>query len=168
MLTDGEVGSSAVDWVAKAAEMLALYGLSYTVKNPAQAVAIVAVLSNPTLRRTALQMAVMMGKGAVRDTAGALRILNRNLAAPAARSAGRQGLVVLRSPAFQAAGFVIGASALTSHNQQTVNSNAMALNPNLAPNLVADMSDAELRREALDSAPLMWSPFGGFQLGTAF
>jgi hypothetical protein len=156
------------DWVLKAAEMLALYGISYTVRNPAEAVAIVAVLSNPTLRGTALELALMMGKGAVRDWGSAAKILNNRLVKPSARSAGRTGLVVLRHPAFQSMAFVLGASALSTHSQQQVNSNAIAMNPSLAPALTVGMTDAELRREAIDSAPLMWSPFGGMGFGTVF
>ena len=167
-VTSRGIGGQKTDWVLKAAEMLALYGLSYTVRNPAQAIAIVAVLSNPTLRATALELAVMMGKGAVRDTAGAMRILNSRLIAPTGRAAGARGLAILSSPAFAASAFVIGSSALSTFNQQSINANAMAMNPALAPHLTAGMSDAELRREAMDMAPLMWSPFGGMGFGTAF
>lgn len=153
--------STAVDWTQRAAELLLQYGISYTIRNPAEALAIVAVLSNPTLRKTALQLAAMGAKGTIRDAAAAGRIIGRNLVAPTVKAARSRIWVLVRNPAVAGLVFVAGGAAVSTIAQQSINDNAMMINSDLqrGGGQTRETAFFDLFRSDL---PLIWSPGGGY------
>lgn len=157
----GSTAATAIDYTQRAAELLAYYGISYTVRNPLEAMALVAVLSNPTLRATAFQIIGMTAKGAVRDSLAAMQIINRNLVAPAAKRATQRLALLSRSPALAGLVFVTGGAALSTYGQQVVNDNAIAINQDLrrGGGQTKETARFDLFRSDL---PLIWSPGGGY------
>ena len=163
MINDDGTTAAVIDWTGQAARLLAGYGIAYTVRNPLEAMAIVSILSNPTLRGTAVEIA----RGGVRDAISTLKIVNRRVAQPALSGGLQYAIRTAKHPAFVGFVFIATTAAASTANQQMINRNTVALNPALQPALTMGMSDAQLQQQAWDSSPLMWSPFGGFQLGTA-
>ena len=153
--------SVAFDWSQRAAEMLLSYGIAYTVKNPLQALGIVAVLSNPLLRATALELFGMLAKGAVRDTWAGAKIVTHNLVAPRLARSRATMTAILRSPATAAIVFVVGGAAIATHTQQVINDNAIAINQDLTRGggQTRETARFDLFRSDL---PLIWSPGGGY------
>ena len=153
--------STAVDWTQRAAELLAAYGFSYAVRNPMEALAIIVVLSNPTLRATALELLAVSAKGALRDTWQQLKIINRNLVAPSLRSAASRLALFARSPPVAGLAFVAGGAAISTYGQQVVNDNATMVNGDLVRGggQTQETARFDLFRSDL---PLIWSPGGGY------
>ena len=130
-------------------------GLSYTARNPGEALAITFMLSNPTFRGILAKMLRhQLGQMAV-DLRFYGRLVATDLLGPIFATARTYARIALRSPITYGAAGVLAGASITAANQQMINNNAIALNPALD------------REDGADSSALMWSPFGGMQLGIA-
>ena len=148
-------------------------GLSWTARNPAEAIAATAVISNPTMRGVLLKMLRhQLGQMAV-DIRFYSRLATTDLIMPwltRARSMAVRG--ALHPVTIGGAAIICGA-AITTANQQMINNNGAALNPALRPGGITRGSPGgqtqatatmDLTRSDL---PRFWTPFGGLQFGTA-
>ena len=138
--------------VVQVGETFVYLGLTWTARNPAEALAAAAILSNPRLRGVFLKIVKHQTIQWARDLRFYGRIIASDLVAPTMARARGYLYAAARHPATWASAAILSGAAMTAANQQLINNNAAALNPRL---------------DDQDSTARMWSPFGGFQLGTA-
>ena len=140
--------------VLQVGETFVYLGLTWTARNPAEALAAAAILSNPSLRGVFLKILKHQAIQWTRDLRFYGRVIASDLVTPIFTYARAQARGALRHPASWGAAAVLSGAVITAANQQLINNNAAAVNPRLEPG-------------GEDSLARMWSPFGGFQLGTA-
>lgn len=158
MLSDDSLGYMPVrsfgEGILQVGQTFTYLGLTWTARNPAEALAAAAILSNPTLRGVFLQIVKHQTVQWARDLRFYGGLIGRQIIAPTMLKARAAMWRAAQHPATWGAAAVLAGAAITTANQQMINNNAAAINPRVA-------ADGE------DSTARMWSPFGGFQLGTA-
>jgi hypothetical protein len=148
-------------------------GLSWTARNPAEALAAMAVIANPTMRGVLLKvLRHQLGQLAV-DLRFYARLTASDLAVPFFTRARTILAATVRHPITIGTAAVICGATLTTANQQMINNNGAALNPALRPGGITrgspggqTQATAELDLTRSD-LPRFWTPFGGLQFGTA-
>ena len=136
-------------------------GVSWTARNPGEAIAATAVLANPTLRGVALKMLRhQLGQMAV-DLRFYGRLAATDLVGPTMSAFRRYATRGLTHPATIGGAAVLTGAAICAANVQMVNDNAAALNPALQPGGGQTQTGAffDLFRSDL---PRYWTPFGGY------
>lgn len=147
-------------------------GLSWTARNPAEALAAMAVIANPTMRGVLLKiLRHQLGQMAV-DLRFYARLTASDLIVPFFTRARTVLGATARHPITIGAAAVICGATLTTANQQMINNNGAALNPALKPGGInIDWSASWKPSAELDlfrsDLPRFWTPFGGLQFGTA-
>lgn len=123
--------------------------IAWTVRNPLEALATSAIISNPTTRGLVIQIAKHQAGQMVRDLTFYSRLVGTNVVAPATRQAIAQVRTVATAPVVAVPAAVITAVAVGA----TISS-ATVVNINRESNISS-------------SSPLaMWSPFGGMGFGS--
>jgi hypothetical protein len=135
--------------IQDSAKFLLTSTISFTIRNPLEAIAGTAIISNPTTRGLTVQIGKHIAKQALVDLSFYSRLIGTNIVAPAGKRAVAQitataSTPVVAIPATALAAAAVGA-AVSSATVTTINRDA----------------------NVSSSSPFSnWSPFGGFQLGT--
>jgi len=122
--------------------------VAYTVRNPLEAIAATAIISNPTTRGLTMQIARHMAKQAIVDISFYSTLIVSNTVAPAGKRAVAQIAATASSPVVAIpATAIVGAAIGAAVHSGTVTT---------------------INRESNTSGTVWgnWSAFGGFQLGT--
>jgi|TARA_B100001094_G_scaffold79152_1_gene75450 hypothetical protein len=121
--------------------------ISYTIRNPLEALAATAIISNPTTRGLTIKIGQHIAKQAIVDLGFYSRLIGTNVVAPVGRRAIAQITATASTPvvaipatalAAAAVGAAISSSTVVAINRETNNTGASS----------------------------MWSPFGGMGFGT--
>ncbi len=122
--------------------------IAFTIRNPLEALAATAIISNPTTRGLTMQIGKHMAKQAIVDITFYSRLIGTNVVAPAGRSAVTQIAATASSPIVAIpATAIVGAAIGAAVHSGTV---------------------TQINRESNTTGTVWgnWSAFGGFQLGT--
>jgi len=122
--------------------------IAFTIRNPLEALAGSAIISNPTTRGLTIQIGKHMAKQAIVDATFYSRLIGTNVVAPAAKRTFTQMAAVATTPAVQIPVAVITAVAVGA---AVSSSTVVAINK---------------ESNTTGTAWGNWSPFGGMQLGT--
>lgn len=147
--------------VSQIGETFFWMGVSWTARNPGEAIAITAILANPTLRGVALKMLRhQLGQMAV-DLRFYGRLAATDLAGPMFKTFRTYATRGLTHPATIGSAAVLTGAGICAANVQMINNNAMASNPALEPGGGQTQRTAffDLFRSDL---PRFWSPYGGY------
>tara|TARA_Y100000310_G_C20532956_1_gene739441 strand:- start:161 stop:586 length:426 start_codon:yes stop_codon:yes gene_type:complete len=135
--------------ISDVSKFLVTQTIAWTVRNPLEALATSAIISNPTTRGLVIQIAKHQAGQIVRDVSFYGRLVSTNVLAPAARQTIRQVTTVAKTPAV-----AIPAAAITAAAVGATISSVTVTNINRESNISS-------------SSPLaMWSPFGGMGFGS--
>lgn len=119
--------------------------VSFTVRNPLEALAGTAIISNPTTRSLSIQIGKHIAKQALVDLTFYSRLIGTNIVAPAGKRAVAQIATTASTPIV-----AIPATALT----------AAAVGAAISAGTVTKINETH---NISSSSPFaMWSPFGGF------
>lgn len=133
----------------KTAKFLLTATISFTVRNPLEALAGTAILSNPTTRGLVLQIAKHQAGQMIRDVTFYSRLLGTNVVAPAGRRAVAQIAVTATSPVV-----AIPATAIA----------VAAVGAAVSAGTTVWINDTH---NIPSSSPIAhWSPFGGMGFGS--
>lgn len=129
------------------AKFLLTSTISYTIRNPLEALAATAIISNPTTRGLTIQIGKHIAKQALIDLSFYSRLIGTNVVQPAGRRAIAQITATASTPvvaipatalAAAAVGAAISSGTVVAINRETNNTGSTS----------------------------MWSPFGGMGFGT--
>ena len=129
------------------AKFLLTSTISYTIRNPLEALAATAIISNPTIRGLTIQIGKHIAKQALVDLSFYSRLIGTNVVQPAGRRAIAQITATASTPvvaipatalAAAAVGAAISSGTVVAINRETNNTGGTS----------------------------MWSPFGGMGFGT--
>lgn len=129
------------------AKFLLTSTISYTIRNPLEALAATAIISNPTTRGLTIQIGKHIAKQAIVDLSFYSRLIGTNVVAPAGRRAIAQITATASTPvvaipatalAAAAVGAAISSGTVVAINRETNNTGSTSI----------------------------WSPFGGMGFGT--
>ncbi len=122
--------------------------IAFTIRNPLEALAATAIISNPTTRGLSIQIGKHMAKQAIVDISFYSRLIGTNVVAPAGKRAVTQIAATASSPVVAIpATAIVGAAVGAAVHSGTVTT---------------------INRESNTTGTVWgnWSAFGGFQLGT--
>lgn len=135
--------------VERLGKFLLTQTVAWTIRNPLEALATSAIISNPTTRGLVIQIAKHQAGQVLRDISFYSRLVGTNAVAPAGRTAIAQIKTVATTPAV-----AIPATAVAAAAVGAAISSATVVNINRESNVSS-------------SSPFSnWSPFGGFGFGT--
>lgn len=122
--------------------------IAFTIRNPLEALAASAIISNPTTRGLTFQIGKHMAKQAIVDAAFYSRLIGTNVVAPAGRSAFAQVTAVATQPVVAIPAAAIAAAAVGA---AVSSSTVVAIN----------------KESNTTGTPWgNWSPFGGMGFGS--
>ena len=122
--------------------------IAFTIRNPLEALAATAIISNPTTRGLSIHIGKHMAKQAIVDISFYSRLIGTNVVAPAGKRAVTQIAATASTPAVAIpATAIVGAAVGAAVHSGTVTT---------------------INRESNTTGTVWgnWSAFGGFQLGT--
>lgn len=129
------------------AKFLLTATVSYTIRNPLEALAATAIISNPTTRGLTIQIGKHIAKQAIVDLSFYSRLIGTNVVAPAGRRAVAQITATASTPAVAIPATALAAAAVGA--------------------AISSGTVVAINRETNNTgASSMWSPFGGMGFGT--